>query len=728
MYTAFNDFLLRTPLLPYSQLNNLLQEEEKIIKQYTDPLFQEAIYIASPVLHGELIKFLQGEISDKKEVERLHNSLSRYLSRMSTRCTPFGLLAGCAVGRVEEETNMVLEEGIARKTRFDMYFLCKLSNYLSNQPEIREKIKYYPNSSLYTVGDKYRYIETVYNGSKIQYKISSVKISDYLELIINQAQKGVCFSEIRDLIEEEEISIEEKNMFINELISSSILVSELSPSVTGEDYFTRILSILNSIGYENNHLSKLSEHLQQLDKTSGNAVSVYDEIIETIGLLDIDYKKELLFQVDGVKLNKKITMGNEITRELLSVMQFLNKITPPSGNDTLNYFRKEFYQRYEDAEVPLLEALDPEMGIGYPANSTIGKTSPLFENFILPGREHKKSFQLNGFQLQLLKQLCEVQNSGKKEIVLRDSDILEPQDGKNDLPATLYAIFELINGREGDPLLKLEGFSGVCGANLLTRFAHTNEKIASLVEEIIKKEEELMPNVILAEIAYLPNFRIGNILSRPHNRKYELLYLCFSDLPSEQKIAVSDLLLSVKNGRLVLRSQSLDKEIIPRLTSAHNYYSDQSPIYTFLCDMQPTTRKRTLSFNWGNLDNEFSFYPRVRYNNTILSSAYWMVEVTDIKSFFTIKDEEALLEKVTSWREKLGLPQEILLSDGDNELFVNCSSYCSLQSFFGAIKNRKKIKLTEFSFPTGYQAVKDGKSNIYTNECIVAFHKNIENK
>lgn len=721
MYKPFNQFLLRAPLFSFSELKKILKDEDKIIEQYKNPLFQEGIYIASPVLYTELMKFLNQEVTDKKEIERLHNSLFRYLSRMSARCTPFGLLAGCAVGEINCKTNIVLKEGIARKTRFDMYFLGKFSHYLESQPEVREKIKYFPNSSLYRVGEKYRYIEPTYSDSKIQYKISSVRISEYIDLVLERTGNGATFSEIRHAIQDENISEDEKNEFINLLVDSSILISELSPTVVGEDYFSRLLKILKSIDYPIKQIEKLSFFLEDLDKTTSDSLTVYNQILYTLDLVDVPYKKELLFQVDGIKIDENISLSKDIPAELLSTLNFLNKITPPTSNETLRQFMNQFYQRYENAEIPLMEALDPDMGIGYPANVTIGKTTPLFDDFFIPVKENQKSFYFNSFELKLFKRLCQAEISGEKEIMLTDEDILEPINGANDLPPTLYALFELIKSN-GETLLKLEGLGGICGASLLTRFAHTNEKIDDLVGDIIRKEEELVPNAILAEIVYLPNFRVGNILTRPKKRKYEITYLSFSDSSAGQKIPVSDLLLSVKNGRLVLRSKALDKEIIPRLTSAHNYSSDQSPVYTFLCDMQQTSTKTTLAFHWGSLQDEFSFYPRVRYRNTILSAAYWSIDVENIKGLFQINDQIELIEKTDQWRKQIGLPEEILLTDGDNELYVNCESYRSLQAFFSVIKNRKKIKLTEFLFHPDYDVVKDGKNNIYTNECIVTFY------
>lgn len=188
---------------------------------------------------------------------------------------------------------------------------------------------------------------------------------------------------------------------------------------------------------------------------------------------------------------------------------------------------------------------------------------------------------------------------------------------------------------------------------------------------------------------------------------------------------LSDLLLSVRNGQLILRSKRLNKEIIPRLTSAHNYYySGTIPIYRFLADMQFQIGRGALYFNWGKeLESQLSFLPRVRYKNTILSSATWIVKIDEIKHFFTIQDDKQLLEEIEIWREKRFLPQYVLMPDEDNELFVNWANLVSIHSLFSIIKKRQEIKFMEFLFNPDTAIIKDASNRPYMNQCIVAFYK-----
>src|SRR5688572_33246336 len=95
-----------------------------------DGAFMEAVYLASPVLYEECIKWRDGHITAKKDIDKITRSLSKYYTRMSSRCTPFGLFSGCAVvnWNYEQPTAVTVSSAsISRHTRLDMHYLCALS-------------------------------------------------------------------------------------------------------------------------------------------------------------------------------------------------------------------------------------------------------------------------------------------------------------------------------------------------------------------------------------------------------------------------------------------------------------------------------------------------------------------------------------------------------------------------------------------------------------------------
>jgi hypothetical protein len=419
------------------------------------------------------------------------------------------------------------------------------------------------------------------------------------------------------------------------------------------------------------------------------------------------------------------TLGKEIVNELQSTMLFLNKITPIRKNENLSKFQQAFHERYEEQEIPLMEVLDPELGIGYPVTPTYDSDiTPLLKNLFIPRQVSSPTYSFNTVQSLLFSKVQEALTKNWIEIVITDKDVQSLRENWNDLPPTLYCLFEIIRSKQKDNLIKVNSLGGSCAANLLARFAHTHDEIAQWVKVIADKEQELMPDVILAEIAHLPDSRIGNILSRPHIRDYEILYLAHSDLPRGQTIYVSDLVLSIRQGKLCLRSKQLNKEIVPRLTNAHNYRHNSMPVYHFLCDMQMQNGRNSLFFNWGYLGEEMTFLPRVRYKNTILSLATWKIKTETLKPLFSIEEDTILLKKAEEWRNNYSLPQYLLLPDGDNQLFVDMENALSLRALFSVIKKRQIVSFVEFLFEPDNAVVRDTSGNPYLNQCIVTFYKN----
>ena len=180
-------------------------------------------------------------------------------------------------------------------------------------------------------------------------------------------------------------------------------------------------------------------------------------------------------------------------------------------------------------------------------------------------------------------------------------------------------------------------------------------------------------------------------------------------------------MLSCRGGKLVLRSKKMNKRIFPRLTSAHNYYNDTLPVYRFLCDMQHQGKRTTFGVGWGELADHLDYKPRVKYGNSILSLASWRVRQDEITAFFQSPDAD-LVNNVAVWRMKRNIPLTALLSEGDNELFIDFHSICSIRAFLSAVKKRPAFQLLEFIFDQDELVVK-GTDGEYLNECIVAFYK-----
>lgn len=728
-YKHFGHFVIRTPLLAVNEIRDLVGEEEvskdKLTEICRKPYIKEALYLASPSFYTEVEKWLAGKLPTTKEENKVMLGIIRYYARMSTRCTPFGMFSGISTGEITDKNNIQLSDIDNNRLhiRLDMNYVCALAQDLAKKASVRNKIKFFPNNSAYIIGDRLRYVEYGFSKSKRSHHISAVDNSSYLQKILNAAGKGLSFDELVSCITDEEINADEAGLFVNEMIDSQLLTSELEPTVIGIDPLMQIIKtlkqyeedieikdIINSLSTVDNALKILSTEKFVHD------ISEYGHIKEYLDCFPTQYDEKYLFQADMTHKTDVCTISESLADDILNTIGFLNKISRERENENLKKFREAFYERYEDEEMPLAQVLDTETGIGYMQNTDNGVT-PLIDDIIFPYNSYGgQSVRLNTLDVLMQKKLSEALRLHKKEIELKDDDFAEEAENDN-TPATIMSFIQLID----DKHFYFHSGGGSSAVNLIGRFCHTDSELLALAKEIVSKDEE-QQDYIYAEIVHLPESRIGNILHRPTIRKYEIPYLAYSSVAAENCIPLEDLYVSVRGNKILLRSGKLNKTVVPRLGTAHNYSFNSLPVYHFLCDMQTSGIKSGFGFSWGMLQGIQPYLPRVIYKNAILSLETWNFFSNDISELNKIKDTEKQIEKFQRIAKSLGIKDEVVLEDNDNELYLNIANKTCVKVLLDLIKKRNSFTLKEFVF-SGSKNIVGNKEYCHANEILIPFYK-----
>ncbi|PIF43659.1 lantibiotic biosynthesis dehydratase-like protein [Chryseobacterium sp. 52] len=714
-YLFFEEFVVRTPLLSCTDFLKYTGKDdipEAVLKEiYSNPVFQEAIYLASPFLYGELVKWLNAEKTlTPKEDQKLKNTLLKYFSRMSTRCTPFGLFSGVGLGKFtgsadhlnnNNNTQNLSTGNLLRDTKLDMHFLVSLAQHFVKTKEIRNQLLFYPNNSIYKIGNKIRYIEYQYTHGKRDYIISSVSLSEELKQILEFSQSGKTIHEIAKILVNEEITSEEAAEFIEELIDNQLLVSQLEPNVSETDFLEVLISVLTKINASNTAdiLKTIKGKLDKLDLHFGNPVTVYSEMEDLIRSFNTEYDQKYLFQTD-LYFKNEFYLSPHWKKELKKGICFLNKIILPQTETPFQKFKKAFSERFEAEEMPLMYVLDVETGIGYKQGTSVKGLHPYLEDLRFPASQKKqnRSIHLNPLVTVLNEKLQDALLYHHGKIELHDEDFDTFEGNWDDLPDTQSFLTEIISEGHQEKLF-INSSTTSSAANLLGRFHSEKSEIRNLTKAIACKENELNPTYIAAEIIHLPESRIGNIIRRPSLREYEIPYLAQSILPVENQIPVDDLYISLKNDKIVLRSKRLNKEVKPYLTNAHNYSSDTLPVYHFLADLYSQNIRTGLYFDWGGLEHIYRFLPRVEYRNIILSKARWKITDKDVLHFSPlISDKKHFLVELKKMRTHMKIPAWVQWAQFDNMLTLNLENYDMAQMFIQIIKSEKSLTIEEFLY------------------------------
>lgn len=709
MYNTFNNFIFRTPYFPVSALLDFK-------RRINDPVFKEMLQIASPDLTASI---------EEGESKVLYSAY-RYYQRACTRSTPFGLFAGSSIGTFGGEfTNILVSphETYRRITRINIDFIYELTHWLERDKKIRMQLHYFPNSSIFQIGNSYRYTACF---NRKTYRVHQIEYSEYIQKILAGAKDGRLISELATMLIEDDITIEEANEFILELIDEQALVSELELAATNTQPLARLINIIKSLSniesYIINLLTEIEAQLNNISQHSiGYTINNYSHITNLINKINIKAEIKDLFQTDLFKPVQQAIVSRNILKSLQKALIFLNKITPPETHINLDHFKERFVKRYESKEMPLLFVLDNELGIGY--GNISSDISPLVDDLMIPNN----TLQSNAYESSIHSILLQKSLQSQKMIIeLTDEDVKDIKDNWDDLPPTISVVCEILQDNAQGHLCHIKSVYGPSATAWLGRFCYLDDQIRDHALFITEKEAQMYPDVIFAEIAHIPQSRAKNAFLRPVLRPYEIPYLSKACVPRDFEIEPNDLYISVKENRIVLRSKKLNKEIVPRLSNAHNYSGQKSmSVYHFLCDMQHQSGRTGLEFNWGNAVKQLFFLPRVVYKDCILARASWIIHKIEINKFISIEDVNELLLRINEWKTKRKIPNEVLLSDGDKELYINMNNPLSIKAWLSIVKKRQSFTLVEFLFDPATAVAHDVNGH-FTNEFIFAFHKEFE--
>ena len=722
----FSDYVLRTPLFPLSCYFDLIENysSEKAKELYKKPIVKEAIALASPELRRELDKWSAEKfpVNDQKK-QNLELTFLKYIARMSSRCTPFGLFAGCSVGTLDLKTNILLQS-IDKHTRFtqlDMQYWVAILQDIAMSEKVILQLKYYPNNSIYEMGDFYRFIEYKTVAAKREHSISSFRKSTLLEKILKNSKSGLTVNKIIALLAENETEKEQAKSFVLKLIDSQFLVSELETSLTEENEWKRIINVLHKIPFLNTKkelLIQLNRKLLELDSKLCASEEFHKEIKKTTDKIGTLCDEKYLLQADLNILTLNNSLNNKISDKVLEAIQFLNNIQVQKEFINLENFKKAFVNRYETKELPLSMVLDPETGIGYLQNQDMNDTHDILDSFSFKMKEAAQKLQdWSEIDFVLQKKLLECYLHKKNEIIVTERDFNSLYTSLKNTPVTFSVIIETFKNDQ----IALVTAGNVSAAKILGRFCNGNPEIYNLTKQIIQKENEYHDDKILAEIVHIPESRTGNILKRPPLRKHEISYLCKSGVLKESNLELEDLYVSVKSNRIVLRSKKYNREILPCMSNAHNFTNNSLPIYHFLCELEIQDTKPIFSFNWGVLDLHYNYFPRVIYKGIILCKAKWKIKKEEIASFYKL-DQNVMKDLFFKWRSQRNIPRFVNWLNYDNTLLFDLESSIAIELFLKSIKQKEEFFLEEFLF-TEKSIVKNNTGDDFSNQIILSYYK-----
>ncbi|RZM22887.1 MAG: hypothetical protein EOO88_27970 [Pedobacter sp.] len=608
------------------------------------PALKKMIQQSSPAFY-DLIQNLEHQHIGSL-TERAQFTIWKYFNRAKYRATPFGSFAAVSLMEIGHGPSQI----ILNQRMIDHHWIDWSTREAHLPRAISPASEVLTNSSTYFVADQVRYIKLA-NGI---FELTSVDSSSELRAVLDHCRTKRSPGEVFEMLQQHfGLARTAALSLLDQLIENQLLHHDGQPNITGKDYFKR------------------------LGISTGPSPSDY--IIAQRAILSGSFDARLL-------------------RDLPDWIEFCTVNSRPNNNQDLSDFIRSFSQRFEDREISLSKAMDPEIGIGY--GNLEQQQETRLANDLKELKKKKTNIQL---------EYGELQRFLLKKIIAGDSIDLagyKPKGDQKAMPANTFSVvFHLYQNR---PVI--ENMGGTSANALLGRFTMLGQDFEQYAKEIAGVETSANPDVLFFDIAYHAENKVDNINRRRQLYPHELSILNWSTHP--QPLSLSDILVAVENGKTILKSKKYGKRIMPRIPSAYNYTRSDLAVFRFLCDVQAQEVQVDLGIDLTNLFPRLEEYPRVNFRGIIVSPAKWMLP----------RSAQDNIENLVAWLKEKNISDRFKVGHSDQQLCIDPRDKKDLWALCNYCRNRAAdIYLTEALLEEKDQIV-DQSANTYCPQYIASYY------
>lgn len=663
MYECLDFILLRAPLLPiesYLEFGNASAQSVAI----EDPRVRAALAIASP----SLLDALKRSFRHEKKARHVRAKLHRFLVRMSTRPTPFGMFAGVAFAEWGARTDLSLGS-VSRRTRADMGWLLRLVQILDAQPHIRTGLRWRANGAVWQDGGFFTLDGICDSDDSPKARMPATPL---VRRALAISRTPVSYSALKaDLLSAipgaTSKSVEDA---LEKLWQLDFLQTDLMPPLTADEPLQWIHDRL--VG--NREAQDLCADLEELHGRLGVCDSIAlchvpDALQKAAAQAERihPFGTDLPLQVD-VAFERPGQLASIVAEEAVRAAELLLRLTPfPEGPPHVAAYRAAFIERYGvDRDVPLPELLNPGSGLG-----PLGPASGA-------GGSDRES---GGYRAETLQHLALSAIRAGQLVVELDEAILDRLQTQDLATAVLPASMDLNVFVLAESTAQIDAgrFQVMVGPNWgtmaagrnLGRFAHLlGGRARAALESVARSEEAFRPEAIIAELSYLPRvLRSANMVIRPAIRTYELCHGVSPGVEPEQMVPASELAVGIREGVFSVRWVPRNVDVC--FASGHMLNGVNAPPECRLLAEINRDKVTVLNpFDWGPA-GRFAFLPRVQVGRSILHCAQWKLDSFARLGNAPVDRAASFIDWFARWRELWKVPRRIYLTSGDYRLLYD---------------------------------------------------------
>lgn len=713
LYYNTNQFMFRVPTDADSKINF---SETEIRDICLNPQFREKVSIASPSLVEMMDLYLENpEKLSEKKLGNFKTSIMKYLIRSRSRTTPFGLFSGVGLGKFGSRnmfdiTKAKFQKKVSIDSEWLYGFIAKLEK--SKSPMLRFKA----NDACCIKGNR---AVLIYSSEKETEEIS-VRATRVFQIIYDLCQEYMEYNQILMAVQEEyeDVPNEKVSSYINELISKEMLVSELRPSMNCEEQIIYLIRQCKSRGlYEEAvKITEINNMCNSYMETSlGNGMDIYKNIISHMKLL---YTCSSYLQVDTIVENAEIELNKTVAEKINKLASFFVYISNESSNryTYLDEYRTKFIERYGiDREVPLLEMLDSNLGIGAPATYLKPQNDYYEDDHTKPNYNLKlKEYLLNKYEDAV------VRGTSINLKINEVEQILKADVKTEEVPISLELYFILKNNGGKLSLYLGPNCGSFIAGKTFGRFSTVSNEVANMLKEINNEEREIRDNNIeMCEIGFLPSpIRNGNVARTLTYREKETAIFTAASR-NEKNLSLKDISIGIFNELFYARDCKTGKLVIFESNNMYNPMLNPNAL-RFLQDISSDGKRSWSEFPWAFIFADYRHVPAIKFEDIVIENEKWKITFSELQ--LEKIDFEIFKGKFRKFIQDKNIPSIIYISEADNRIKLNLNKEMAVRIIFDELKKHGGRELTLERVESG-ENITLGSTENHATEIVVPLFK-----
>jgi thiopeptide-type bacteriocin biosynthesis protein len=728
LYQPLGWGLVRGPLLPvedYLALGKTAAERSEPLASAVsqDPRLRRAIAVGSL----DLLAALERPSADGRAAARREAKLLRYLIRMSTRPTPYGLFAGVALARWGPVTDLGFGTDPRVRARPDMAWLLSLVMALEARPEVRRELSLLANPAAWVRTGRVFLAEQAPTVDRAGWGPAvSVRATRAVRRVLALALTPVPYRRlVAELLSLPGASPAKVEALVEQLCQQTILLTDLRPPLTVPSPARYVAARLAQIPAAYDVAAGLERLLAAMEDFG--ALPAEDGTTAYLGLVRMAEALHPSPTSPPVQVDMALSLAGSrisgaVAAETARAAELLVRLSPSTaGPAYLHAYRRAFESRYgHNRQVPLLELLDPSFGLGPPSLHAHG-------GWGAAGVDPQRSL----LRQQTLRDLALAAIRDRRLVVELDERTISRLETAPPQPATApisvdVAVFVLAASRQA---VDAGDFKLVIGPNLgasaagrnLGRFADLlGSEAEAALGEAAHAETAHAPDRLWVEVVYLPHrYRSANVAIRPLVRDHEIALGTTAGGPSARLIPLNELSVGIRDGRFRVWWTSRDAEVIT--CAGHMLNNANAPaVVRFLEDVVRDGTAQFSGFDWGPAAG-LPYLPRVQAGRTILAPAQWLIGASTRDDELPAGTPADFHQALTKWRDRWQVPRHVYLTMGDNRLLLDLEDDAQVEQLRIEVRrlDQGSVVLLEEALPGPEHAWVPGPKGRFVTELVV---------